>query len=121
MSLADTRPAQTQHSRRWYIAVYTVVGIVGLAAVFGAVHWYNLYARSLPPAITTPRLLDSNGSAEKKAEKAEKAAGGNAEDVVSDGKSGSKAGPAASTTNQANASEKASGHKAARPTSTPGA
>jgi hypothetical protein len=123
MSVADTPPMQTKRSRRWYIVVSTLVGIVGLTAVFGGVHWYNLYARSLPTAITTPRLLDSNGTAEKKAEKAEKAAGGNAEKAVSDGKSGTKASAKDQAgADQSGATEKVGSHKStARPTTTPGA
>lgn len=119
MSVAESPPTQTRRSRQWYIGVFALVGIVGLAAVFGAVHWYNLYARSLPAAITTPRLLDSNGAAEKKAEKAEKAAGGNAEQVVGGEKpaSAEKSGGA-----DKSGSEKVSGHKpTAKPTASPGA
>jgi hypothetical protein len=117
MSLAATPPSQSRHSRQWYIVVFSLVGIVGLGAVFGGVHWYNGYARSLPPAVTTPRLLDKNNPAEKKAEAAEKKA-----EKTSGAEAGVKASPSAGAGDQANATEKVSSHKpAAKPTSTPGA
>ena len=110
MSLADSPPAHAQRSRRWYIAVAALVGLVGLTSVFGAVHWYNLYARSLPPAITTPRLLDKNNPTEKKAEK------------TSGAEAGVKDGAAAGSGAQSDASQKVGSHKStAKPTSTPGA
>jgi len=121
MSLAATPPTPTSHSRLWYITVYSLVGIVGLTTIFGAVHWYNLYVRSLPPAITTPRLLDKNSPAEKKAEAAEKKAEktSGAEAGV---KAGASAGAGASTGDQADTTEKVGSHKStAKPTSTPGA
>jgi hypothetical protein len=117
MSLADSPPAHAQRSRRWYIAVAALVGLVGLTSVFGAVHWYNLYARSLPPAITTPRLLDKNNPTEKKAEAAEKKA-----EKTSGAEAGVKDGAAAGSGAQSDASQKVGSHKStAKPTSTPGA
>lgn len=116
MSVADTPPTQTKRTRRWYIGVYALIGIVGLTAVFGAVHWYNVYARSLPSAITTPRLLDKNNPAEKKAEAAEKKA-----EKTSGSEAGVKDDPSASAGAQPDTSQKVGSHKStAKPTSTPG-
>src|SRR5689334_11541709 len=110
-------PTPRRRSRRWYVAVYSLIAIVGLAAVFGGLHWYNVYARGVQSAISTPRLLDKNSPAEKKAEAAEKKA-----EKTSGAEAGVKDGASTSPSDQASPTAKTSSHKAsAKPTSTPGA
>ena len=89
------------------VTVFGLVAIVGLIGVFGALHWYAGYARSLGPTVTVPRVLDKTGAAEKKAEKPS----------VHDS-TGAKAGAG----DQADTSETVGSHKSnAKPTVTPGA
>lgn len=94
-SPAATPPPTRRRSPLWYVTVFGLVAIVGLIGVFGALHWYAGYARSLAPVVTVPRVLD------KKAEKP----------------SGS-----AKPGDQADTSESVGSHKSnAKPTVTPGA
>ena len=97
MSPAATPPPTRRRSPLWYVTVFGLVAIVGLIGVFGALHWYTGYARSLAPVVTVPRVLDK---------KAEKPSGG------------AKAGAG----DQADTSETVGSHKSnAKPTVTPGA
>jgi hypothetical protein len=110
MSPSAPPRAPRRHARLWSIAVYSLIGIVSLTTLAGAVHWYNLYARSLGPVVTAPRLLDKGGAVEKP--KAEKAGSGE--------KTGGSATPSAAE--QDDAAAKVGHHKSsAKPTQTPGA
>jgi hypothetical protein len=104
MSLAATPPTRSGHSRQWYIVVFSLVGIVGLGAIFGGLHWYAGYAHGYQPTISRPNLTEKATAAEEK--KAEKAA--------------AKASP--TTQSDADTAQKVGSHKpTAKPTSTPGA
>ena len=103
MSPAATPPPTRRRSPLWYVTVFGLVAIVGLIGVFGALHWYTGYARSLAPVVMVPRVLDKTGAAEKKAEKPS---------------GGAKAGAG----DQADTSETVGSHKSnAKPTVTSGA